>query len=298
MPTLRRLLLLIGLSLLVSACGRADDRKAAAEPPRVALWEITDASGPRAWIMGTVHALPKDTEWRSPPIDKAVAASDRIVFEIGEELDPKIAGDALSRLAFTPGLPPPSARVGAKFRPALQKVYKQLDVGDATFADEESWAVALQLAAIAGRKEGIDPDNGVEPELRKLAGKKPIEGLETIDSQFAIFDRLPSPDQTVLLEQVAKDAASPEDEEADMMKMWLRGDTEGIDRESRDGFLADPQLRAALLTDRNVRWADQLDKMLQGGARPFVAVGASHVSGPDGLPAIMAKHGWTIRRIQ
>lgn len=294
---LRRLLLLIGLSLLATACGQADDRKGA-EPPRVALWEIADASGARAWIMGTVHALPKGTDWRSPTIDKAVAASDRIVFEIGEELDPKIAGDALSRLAFTPGLPPPSTRVSAQYRPALAKIFRKLDVTDATFADEESWAVALQIAAIAGQREGIDPDNGVEPELRKLAGSKPIEGLETIDSQFAIFDRLPSPDQTVLLEQVAKDAASPEDEDADMMKMWLRGDTEGIDRESRTGFLADPQLRAALLTDRNERWANQLDKMLEGGARPFIAVGASHVSGPDGLPAIMARHGWTIRRVQ
>ncbi|WP_338465778.1 TraB/GumN family protein [Novosphingobium sp. ZN18A2] len=296
--SLLRNVLLAGLVLLVSACGGADDRGPAQPAPRVALWEIADASGPRAWIMGTVHALPAGTRWRSKAIDDSVAASDRIVFEIGQELDEKIAGEALARLAFTRGLPPPSHRIDAKYRPDLAATYRELGLDDASFADEESWAVALQLAAIAGRKEGIDPEHGVEPELRRMAGSKPIKGFETIDSQFAIFDRLPASDQKVLLEQVASDAASPEDEDTDMMKMWLRGDTEGIDRESRKGFLADNGLRDALLIRRNQNWARQLDKLLQGGARPFVAVGASHVSGPDGLPAIMAQHGWTVRRIQ
>lgn len=297
MTVLRRFLA-IGLVLLAAACGKAGDRTQAAPPARVALWEITDASGPRAWVMGTVHALPAGTEWRSAAIDKAVAASDRIVFEIGEELNDKIGSEALARLAFTQGLPPPSQRIAAQFRPDLVKVYKELGVSDDTFANEESWAVALQIGAIAGKKEGIDPENGVEPELRKMAGDKPIEGLETIDSQFAIFDRLANSDQAVLLEQVAHDAASPDDEEGDLMKMWLRGDTEGIDRESHSGFLADAGLRDALLTGRNARWANQLDRMLQGGARPFVAVGASHVSGPDGLPALLSRHGWTVRRVQ
>lgn len=297
MTALRRFLA-VGLVLLAAACGRADDRQPATPPPRVALWEVTDASGPRAWIMGTVHALPAGTEWRSPAIDQAVASSDRIVFEIGEALDEKIGSAALARLAFTQGLPPPSQRISPEFRKDLAKVYKELDVSDDSFANEESWAVALQIGAIAGKKEGIDPENGVEPELRKLAGDKPVEGLETIDSQFAIFDRLANADQTVLLEQVAKDAASPDDEEGDLMKMWLRGDIEAIDRESHSGFLADAGLREALLTARNVRWANQLDSMLEGGARPFVAVGASHVSGPDGLPALLAHHGWTVRRIQ
>ncbi|MDE2562541.1 MAG: TraB/GumN family protein [Sphingomonadales bacterium] len=290
--------LAIALALLAGACGSADNRKPATPPARVALWEITDASGPRAWIMGTVHALPEGTKWRSAAIDRAVAASDRIVFEIGQELNDQIGSAALARLAFTQGLPPPSQRIAPGYRADLSKVYKQLDIGDDTFANEESWAVALQIGAIAGKKEGIDPENGVEPELRKMAGDKPIEGLETIDSQFAIFDRLANSDQTVLLEQVAHEAASSDDEDGDVMKMWLRGDTEGIDRESRSGFLADAGLREALLTGRNVRWANQLDRMLQGGARPFVAVGASHVSGDDGLPALLARHGWTVRRIQ
>jgi uncharacterized protein YbaP (TraB family) len=158
-------------------------------PARVALWEISDTSGPRGWMLGTVHALPAGLAWRRPAIDHALAASDRLVLEIAQPLDGNVAGVALARLAYTPGLPPPSRRVAMKYRDALAKAYKTLHLTDAQFENEESWAVALQIAAIGGQKDGMDPASGVEPQLRKLIGDKPVEGLETLDGQFGIFDR-------------------------------------------------------------------------------------------------------------
>jgi uncharacterized protein YbaP (TraB family) len=80
--------------------------------------------------------------------------------------------------------------------------------------------------------------------------------------------------------------------------LWVKGDTQGIADEARKGFLAEPGLRAALLTKRSNKWAQQIDTMIQRGAHPFVAVGAAHVSGADGLPALMAARGYTVRRVQ
>lgn len=287
--------LLIGLA----ACGAA--KPPPAEPAKVALWAITNRNtggdDVRGWLFGTVHALPRGTSWRRPVIDEAMAAADRLVLEIGEPLNSDIAGVALGRLAFTPDLPPPSVRVGPKFRGDLAKVYKALSLQDGQFKDQESWAVALQIAAIGGLKQGMEPDSGVEPELRRVIGAKPVVGLETIDSQFGIFDALPPRAQTVLLEQVAHEAADNRADEADMLALWLRGDELGIAREAQTGFLADPALRAALLTRRNLDWANQIDAMLKEGARPFIAVGAAHVAGVDGLPRLLEARGWTVQRV-
>lgn len=286
---------LAALALLTAACHKA------APPPlpaKVALWEIADTSGTRGWIFGTVHALPAGVQWRRPAIDHALANADRLVLEIAQPLDGNVAGVALARLAYTPGLPPPSARVAMKYRAALAKVYKDLNLTDAQFRDEESWAVALQIAAIGGEKQGMDPASGVEPQLRKLIGGKPVAGLETLDGQFGIFDTLPDRAQQTLLEQIAVEAADNRDDEADMVRLWLRGDDLGIARESQKGFLSDPTLHQALLTGRNAAWASQIDAMLKDGAAPFIAVGAAHVAGSDGLPALLKAKGWLVRRVE
>ncbi|MBB3358458.1 MULTISPECIES: TraB/GumN family protein [unclassified Novosphingobium] len=287
--------LVAALALLAAACHKA------APPPlpaKVALWEIADTSGTRGWIFGTVHALPAGVQWRRPAIDHALANADRLVLEIAQPLDGNVAGVALARLAYTPGLPPPSARVAMKYRDALAKVYKDLNLTDAQFQNEESWAVALQIAAIGGQKEGMDPASGVEPQLRKLIGGKPVAGLETLDGQFGIFDALPDRAQQTLLEQVAVEAADNRDDDADMVRLWLRGDDLGIARESQKGFLSDPTLHQALLTARNAAWASQIDAILKDGAAPFIAVGAAHVAGSDGLPALLQAKGWLVRRVE
>ena len=294
LPRLAQLLAAF-LLIALAACGAA--KPAPAEPAKVALWAISDSTGVHGWLLGTVHSLPPGTQWRRPAIDGALGGADRLVLEIGEPLNPDVAGQALGRLAFTPGLPPPSERVGPRFRGDLAKVYKDLTLDDTRFKDQESWAVALQIAAIGGLKQGMEPDSGVEPELRRVIGAKPVAGLETIDSQFGIFDTLPPRAQTVLLEQVAHEAADSRDDDKDMLTLWLRGDELGIAREAQTGFLADPELRAALLTRRNLAWADQINTMLKAGAKPFIAVGAAHVAGVDGLPRLLEARGWQVKRV-
>lgn len=294
MMALRGLLACLALALL-AACGKAPDRPA--DHSRVALWEVSDASGPRAWIFGTVHALPPDTAWQRSAIGDALGKSDRLVLEIGEDLNPEIAGQALARVALTKGLPPPSERIAAAYRPKLATVYQRLGLRDQSFPDMETWAVALQIAAIAGEKDGIHAADGVEPALRLLARDKPVLGLETIDAQFAIFDTLPERQQTTLLEQTAAEIVSLEDEDRDLLQLWLRGDDLGIARESNKGLLTDRTLREALLTRRNREWVGKVETMIKAGSRPFIAVGAAHVSGPEGLPALLRARGWVVKRI-
>lgn len=294
-----RRLLLSALVLLAAACSQKseDDRQKPAGTSKVALWEVADASGARGWIFGTVHALPDGTRWRRAEVDRALSGADRLVLEIGEPLDSDVVGEALARLAITPGLPPPSARIGADSRDALRGAYSAVSMSDKDFAGVESWAVALQIAAVAGRAQGTNPDNGVEPELRRMAAGKPVAGLETVDGQFGVFDRLPERQQTILLEQVATEASSGASSEDNMLSLWLAGDEPGMSREAGTGFLADPALRESVLTARNRDWAGQIDAMLRSGARPFVAVGAAHTVGGDGLPAMLAAKGWRVRRV-
>jgi uncharacterized protein YbaP (TraB family) len=286
------LLLAPALALLAAACH-------APPPPesKVALWAISDGGAPRGWILGTIHALPPGTAWRRPAIDDAMASADRLVMEIGEPVNPESAGKALARLAMTPGLPPPTRRLDPAGRAALVAAYGRLGLDDARFHDEKSWAVALQISALASQKAGADAADGVEPQLRRLMPGKPVIGLETIDSQFAVFDALPPHAQDVLLGDVAREVTDPRNDDADILAQWLRGDELGLAREADSDFLADPVLHAALVTTRNRAWITQIDALLHSGAHPLIAVGAAHVAGHDGLTEMLRAKGWTVTRV-
>ncbi len=155
----------------------------------------------------------------------------------------------------------------------------------------ETWAAAIMLAA---RVREDEPENGVDRAL--LDEGKPVAGLESFAEQFDRFDRLPDPDQADLLVALAHESAD-ERREA-LVGAWLVGDMTVLEREAMQGMLAYPRLREALMDARNRAWIGPIDRLLRAGRHPFVAVGAAHMLGDDGLPALLAARGYTVARVQ
>lgn len=268
-------------ALALAACGEAP------VPARPALWEVAGANGEKAWLFGTIHALPRPAAWHSPAIDAALGGADRIVVEVAA-VDPKI----FAELARTPRQPPLSSKVPPELRARLAEQLDAAGLDASRFADLETWAAAMTLAQANAR--GLDPANGIDRAVVALAGKRPVVELEGTRGQLAIFDRLPESEQRDLLSAVLADPGEPDSP----AQAWLKGDMAAIERETHRGLLADPELRAALFTVRNRAWAERIAAMLAGGQRPFVAVGAAHMAGSEGLPALLAARGYAVRRLQ
>lgn len=274
--------------LLLAACSRGPDLP----PPSPALWEVTGANGAHGWLFGTAHSLPDGYDWRTAAIDAAFADAATLVVEVDlDRADPAY----YSRLATTKGLGAPSARVDPAFRVRLAAVIAETGHSEDEFRDTESWAVALTLAGAFRFGESA---NGVDRDLAGRRGGKRLVELEGYRRQLDIFDRLPQAEQADMLEVVAAEAATAKPEGERQTKAWRLGDTATIEAAMRTGLLADPELRAALLTGRNEAWTQKIDRLLKDDARPFVAVGAAHLLGEDGLPAMLEERGYTVKRVQ
>ncbi len=266
-------------------------------PPDPALWTVTLANGqPAGWLFGTIHALPEGAKWRTPEIDKAIVDADLLVVEIKDLDDQGKLASTFTRLSHSSGdLPPLTDRVTATLRDRLRALLQKGGYREADFKSIETWGAALMLAQLADDSIG---ENGVDRALLRDFRARDIVELEGIENQFAIFDRLPEADQRDLLGAVVEDDTMDAQDSARLARLWLAGDMDAIAKEGDEGMLADPELKRALLTNRNAAWAAKLDGLYRTGQRPFVAVGAAHLAPPAGLPELLAAKGYTVRRVR
>ncbi len=265
---------------------------------RPALWQVDGPNGQRAWLFGTIHALPRRVDWRSPAIDAALAGSDRIVLEVAAINDDKAVAAIFARLAHSPGHPSLEQRVTPAQRAALAAMLREYGLDPAGFANTESWAAALMLVQAEQREQDRDSGNGIDRAIAAAAQGKPIEEFEGAAYQLSLFDQLPEAEQRQLLSAVIEGAPTAGTDALRMEKAWSTGDMAAIAGQGDGGLLRDPQLRETLLSGRNRAWRDRLIGLLGQGAHPFVAVGAAHLAGDDGLPALLAARGYRLTRLQ
>src|SRR6476620_7197128 len=99
--------------------------QARAPQARPALWSVSDADT-TVYLFGTIHLLPDNYQWRTPKIEQAVGGSQQLVIEtIVDEKNPMALFQAMSSMAFSPGLPPLLDRVPPAKRTALAQAVKK-----------------------------------------------------------------------------------------------------------------------------------------------------------------------------
>lgn len=294
-------------TLLLAGCSDRSAEPSSEPAGYPILWELANAEGEvEGWLFGTIHALPDGVEWRSPVLDEAVAEADVLAVEVASLDDGVKLGELFTRLAFdgssgASGSPGPlAARVDPALADQYQALLTQAKVRRSHFDAMETWAAALTLAQVA---QAAKSENGVDRALigdfaaLGSSGREIVE-LEGAETQLRIFDDLPESEQRDLLNAVIGETEDYERDIGRLARVWQAGDAEQLSELTGKGILADPELYEALLAGRNRAWAAQLENLLSASAKPFVAVGAAHMFGADGLPALMEARGYTVRRIQ
>lgn len=288
--------MLAAFLLLLAGCSDAPGEAAAdSTPPSPLLYELASADGTvEGWMLGTIHALPDGTKWRTDAIGRVVDSADLLIVEIAGLDDEARTAQVFSGLSSASGLQPLDQRLPVDLKPQLAALLDDGDISPGRFADVETWAAAIMLAQIGATG---DPANGVDRALLADFALRPVRELEGAAAQLSIFDRLPEAQQRIMLAAVVRDSKTARKDPARLQRAWLAGDAATIEQSTREGFLADPALREALLTGRNRRWMGQIVPMLQDSPRPLIAVGTAHLVGPEGLAALMEAEGYTIRRL-
>lgn len=145
------------------------------------------------------------------------------------------------------------------------------------------------------------PMKAVDMELMKIATEQNEEvlGLETIESQLIIFDKIPYKIQVEEILKTAKNNMVKDKEE--MNKMLSIYKSENIEKmlelslESENKMFA--EYTDDLLTKRNKNWIPTIEKVTKEKPTLF-AVGAAHLAGDNGVIKLLRTKGYRVEAVK
>jgi uncharacterized protein YbaP (TraB family) len=167
------------------------------------------------------------------------------------------------------------------------------------------WMLGQTLLLLEAARRGYDPTFASEMYLLAFASaqRKQVLGLETLAEQFALFDGMPDAAQQRFLEDIltALDDNLIATHLDALVNAWVRGDARGLEeelvREKSESSMFAREMLPRLLDERNRSMADKIAALARPGAPAFVAVGALHLVGQEGLVELLRRRGFEVRQI-
>lgn len=260
-----------------------------------ALWVIRDADS-TLYLFGTVHVLRPTTAWGSAKVDAAFASADHIWFEISNPDDQAAVLPLIQQRGISPDRPL-SSLLTADELSALGAAAAGAGMTAAQIDPFRPWLAGLTLSVAPLLRAGYDPQSGVELILkaRADAAGKPVHGFETIDKQIGILAGMSEADQLSFLRSTLEAYGDATVELDQMVDAWATGDVATLERVAVDEMRDEaPAVYQALLVQRNIDWAGQIQTLLEGSGTAFIAVGAAHLAGDDSVQEILADRGVTV----
>ena len=299
--TLRNLSLVCALASAGAA--QAEQPLEPVPPPREAtvdvdpaLWVVRD-DDTTIYLFGTIHILKPGLSWFDEGVKTAFDSSDELVMEL---VEPSAAESQqiFARYGLDSKGKVLTSKLSAAERTEYETVMQKFSLPVAAMEPLDPWAVAVTLQLLGLQKTGFDVNSGVEIQLTAAAkaAHKPIGGVETMDSQLAIFDGLPEKNQVRFLMDSVRTIDDIGAGMDDLVDTWSKPDPEALAKLMNDG-LADPVLYSRLLTQRNANWAHWIDKRMQKPGTIFMAVGAGHLAGQVSVQNLLRAYGRESQRV-
>jgi uncharacterized protein len=129
----------------------------------------------------------------------------------------------------------------------------------------------------------------------KKSGKK-LLGLEKVEEQIAAINSMPIEEQKeMLMDAVEGKNGSSKKDLKKMVKAYAKGDLEALEEIAADADLGN-DFETAFVTERNHRMAERMVPMIQAQST-FVAVGALHLPGEEGIISLLRGMGYQVKPI-
>ena len=263
------------------------------------VWAVRGAHN-TVYLAGSIHMLPAEDAVLPPGFDRCYADSARLVMEMDlGKFDPMEAMSWMMDHGTLPAGTNLRGVLGEQRYGRVSAAATGLGLPMSALDSLAPWVVGFEITDLAYEHEGYDPEQGVEEQLVRRAGKdgKPTAGLETISEELSGLTELSSADQIRMLDQTIDDLKDIKSEMREVTSAWRHGDAARLAALLSNEYKAFPSLYQPLVTDRNRRWLPHIEELLKGNDNSLVVVGALHLVGQGGLIELLRKKGYQITQL-
>jgi hypothetical protein len=267
-----------------------------ASPAHGLLWEIASPDSPPSYLFGTIHSEDSGVIGLAPAVESAFTGSRQVILEVNLDTDAMVTGSTAMLMTDGRRL---SEIVGKTLFEQTVAALQSRGIPDVVAERMKPWAAAAVLSMPAS-KTGRVLDM-VLFQRAQQAGK-PLHGLETIAEQLEVFEGLPLDDQVALLRDAVEQFASIDGMNDELLAAYKRQDLAAMVAINEAAMATGDQRLAGefqrrLIVDRNHRMAGRMEPWLQQGGA-FVAVGALHLPGEQGLVSLLRQRGYSVRAVE
>ena len=262
------------------------------ESDRALFWSIQKNGQQAGYLLGTIHSEDPRVLDFSEDFLRKLKENEVFAMEMVPDLP------TLERLTAYMNYPPGKSLesvIGNERYTVLQSVLSGNQVPAEFLSRMKPWAVMLTLST-PPPETGFFMDFSLS--LRASGSGLEVVGLETLEQQLSFLENMPMPMQLSLLDQAIAEYGQVVEVHDQMVDTYLENNLvalqvlsdeqfDSIDESASDYFIESG------IHERNQRMAQVLLQQLENKT-VFVAVGALHLPGEEGLLNILRQHGFVL----
>lgn len=260
------------------------------------LWRITGKGLAKpSYLFGTMHMLCADDISLSDSLKAAIQNADNVYLELDMNNMFEMLG-AMQHMSMKGD----TSLADLLTKEEYQKVKNYFKDNSSMLPFEMLQTYKpLLTASLIAEQQSSSCDHMISMEQLIMEEAKnsevTIKGLETMDFQLGIFDKIPYKIQAKQLYQMIAHASDKtEDNELQVLTdAYRKQELEKLEEMTKKEDMGMKNFTDVLLYNRNADWSKKLQLLMQGKSL-VVAVGAGHLPGARGVINLLRQAGYTV----
>jgi uncharacterized protein YbaP (TraB family) len=259
------------------------------------LWKISgNGLSQNSYLYGTIHVMPKDKFSISSKINESINASSMMAMEVDLNMDLKTKIQMAQEMILPGGKTIKDYMTAVDFQKLHSFCVDSLKMKKRKLKKYYRLKPFFFSSVVA--QEQMGETSSYEMEFMKIAKKRKMNmiGLESIEFQLQTINKISIEDQAKML--VQEFDANPTAQFDQMLNLYLNEDLDGLYKVVSEESDAIPEFNYNFLEVRNKNWIPVIEKNISVNSF-FIAVGAAHLPGENGVIQLLRLKGYSVEPV-